>query len=286
MAYRVILSAMPERGSDSWLARLLGARRDVSGVESAVWMTAALAVFIAPILGGSIAAQVPETVIGAADSLRRIAVTQLAGFGLALVVGVVMVGLLRRGAGAGADRTGLTIGPMDLVRGAVWLAAIAPLYLLASRGATLVERAVRGERGETIQHETLKKLSAAFEGSGGEDRAWAWVVVASVVVLVPAVEEILYRGFLQSLLVRTFACEKDSGGRWLAVLVTSVIFALMHVATGVVPWSAGVALLALSIGLGVAFERTGRLGVPIVMHALFNAANVAVVASGGVTAGA
>ncbi|MFN7020673.1 MAG: lysostaphin resistance A-like protein [Phycisphaerales bacterium] len=282
----MILSAMPERGSDSWLARWLGARRDVSGVESAVWLTAALAVFIAPILGGSIAAQMPETVIGDADSVRRIAATQLAGFGLALVVGVVMVGLLRRGAGAGADRAGLTIGPMDPVRGAVWLAAIVPLYVLVSRGATWVDRAVRGERGETIQHETLKRLSAAFEGSGGEDRAWAWVVVASVVVLVPAVEEILYRGFLQSLFVRVLAPGggRGAGGRWGAIAATSVVFALMHVATGVVPWSAGVALLTLSIALGVAFERTGRLGVPIVMHALFNAANVAVVAFGGLSA--
>ena len=32
----------------------------------------------------------------------------------------------------------------------------------------------------------------------------------------------------------------------------------------------------LSIGLGIAFERTKRIGVPILMHVLFNAGNVAI----------
>jgi membrane protease YdiL (CAAX protease family) len=42
-----------------------------------------------------------------------------------------------------------------------------------------------------------------------------------------------------------------------------------------VPWYALPSLLALSIGLGVAYERTGKVAVPILVHAGFNAANLA-----------
>ncbi len=35
-------------------------------------------------------------------------------------------------------------------------------------------------------------------------------------------------------------------------------------------------LFALSVALGASYERTGRLGVPIVMHGAFNALNLAI----------
>ena len=51
------------------------------------------------------------------------------------------------------------------------------------------------------------------------------------------------------------------------------LFAAAH--TGTVPIYGQVALFALSVCIGFAFERTKRLGVAIGMHIAFNALNVA-----------
>jgi membrane protease YdiL (CAAX protease family) len=52
--------------------------------------------------------------------------------------------------------------------------------------------------------------------------------------------------------------------RWLAVVITSVVFAIIHPL-----WTAPMIFL-LSLCLGYAYERTGSLWVPIIMHAMFN----------------
>ncbi|MCC6323134.1 MAG: CPBP family intramembrane metalloprotease [Phycisphaerales bacterium] len=252
--------------------------REVAAVEPAVWALAALLLFIAPMVAGSLAAQMPTSVIGAPESVRRVAITQVAGFGFSLALGIVAAVLVARGARLRPDRTkpklGLTARSMDLAWGAAGLLAVAPFYLIVSAGATWIDGLIRGEQPDPVKHTTLKMLNEALAAPGSPDRAWAWVVIASVVTLVPAVEELLYRGFVQSFVVRTMT---PDGPRWRAVAMTSLLFAVMHVATGVVPWSAAAPLFVLSMGLGLAFERTGRIGVPIVMHGLFNAANVAVV---------
>jgi hypothetical protein len=96
----------------------------------------------------------------------------------------------------------------------------------------------------------------------------------------PIVEEVLYRGFVQTAIVRATAGVR--GGAWLGVLVTSLGFALTHAGGSAnVPWHALVVLFGLSVGLGVAFERTGRLIAPIVVHAAFNAGNLALALSQG-----
>ena len=51
---------------------------------------------------------------------------------------------------------------------------------------------------------------------------------------------------------------------WLAVIVTSALFALLHPL-----WSSPIIFL-LALGLGYAYERTGNLWVSIGMHAAFN----------------
>jgi membrane protease YdiL (CAAX protease family) len=53
-------------------------------------------------------------------------------------------------------------------------------------------------------------------------------------------------------------------GRWLAVIITSIVFAIIHPL-----WTAPMIFL-LSLCLGYAYERTGSLWVPIIMHAMFN----------------
>ena len=60
-------------------------------------------------------------------------------------------------------------------------------------------------------------------------------------------------------------------GPWPAVLVASAIFAAAHCTQP----QAVPSLFVLAVVIGYNYERTGRLLAPILIHALFNAANLA-----------
>lgn len=57
------------------------------------------------------------------------------------------------------------------------------------------------------------------------------------------------------------------GTRWLAIILTSVLFAVVHQ-----PWFIMPPIFLLSLGLGYLYERTGNLWAPIFMHMFFNGA--------------
>jgi membrane protease YdiL (CAAX protease family) len=71
---------------------------------------------------------------------------------------------------------------------------------------------------------------------------------------------------------------RGAGRAWAAIACTSAAWTLTH--AGPVPASALPSLFVLGLGLGLAYERTRRLGVPIAMHMLFNAINVFAVTQG------
>lgn len=135
-----------------------------------------------------------------------------------------------------------------------------PMVHVVSWIAARIAAMVIGETPDPLAHSTLAALIAS-----GRD-VWFLATVALVVIAAPVLEEVLYRGILQETL-------KQLGlGSWTAIFVTSAIFAVMH-AAAVPPWAL-VSLFALSLGFGWAYERTGRLAAPIVMHVLFNAGNI------------
>jgi uncharacterized protein len=76
-------------------------------------------------------------------------------------------------------------------------------------------------------------------------------------------EEFFFRGF-------AYPALKQRWGAGKALIAVSIVFALVHLH---VP-SMG-PLFALALGLGLGYELTGSLLTPIIMHALFNTANVA-----------
>lgn len=99
----------------------------------------------------------------------------------------------------------------------------------------------------------------------GTSSVWLQVVTAVfAAVIVPVFEELLFRGFLQT------SISSATGNRWLAIVLTSLLFACLHPVMTHVP-----ALFALSCGLGYAYERSGSLLRPIFMHMLFNGLSVA-----------
>jgi membrane protease YdiL (CAAX protease family) len=83
-----------------------------------------------------------------------------------------------------------------------------------------------------------------------------WFFVLAVVVA-PLLEEILFRGFLQPLLVQNLS---DKAG----VALASALFALLHGAGAFLP------VFCLSLLLGGLMLRTQRIAAPWLVHALHN----------------
>ncbi len=97
--------------------------------------------------------------------------------------------------------------------------------------------------------------------------ARGWIARTGLVffatVLAPFAEETLFRGILLPLLVRR-------AGATAGLALTAMAFAALHADLGTL-----VPLALLSVALSLAYARTQSLWVPIGMHALFNAANLA-----------
>ncbi len=85
-----------------------------------------------------------------------------------------------------------------------------------------------------------------------------WVGAA---VIAPLAEEIFFRGLMQTFLVSVL------GSRYKAIFVASGVFAMIHFPQQphAVP-----ALFVLAVLLGYAYEKTGSMIVPVIIHAGFN----------------
>ncbi|WP_165072334.1 CPBP family intramembrane glutamic endopeptidase [Paludisphaera rhizosphaerae] len=106
--------------------------------------------------------------------------------------------------------------------------------------------------------------------------ATAILAFVSAVVLAPIAEETLFRGVLQGWLSRVFrnpfVPPEDSDTDelnevcWPAVVLTSALFAALHIAQ----WPAPIPLFFFAMILGVVYQRTGSLLTAITMHGVFN----------------
>lgn len=98
------------------------------------------------------------------------------------------------------------------------------------------------------------------------------VVSAIGVCLVsPVLEEIVFRGVMQ----RRLSAELTPRTRFLAVLVTSFVFALMHLAistpaSSVAGFEVFVTTFVLGLLTGTLVAMTGRIGGAVLAHVLFN----------------
>jgi len=235
--------------------------RDVAGLPALAWFAAAVAIYAALTLGQIVGSAL--MIKSDLDSLSAMAGMFAVGYLTALGVGLGVVFALRwplRAAGVAA-------APADPLRGLIAFLLVIPIVWTVGSAASLLVRLSGAEAPAPIAHETLRRLAEA------PIDAWWWITVAAVVIGAPIVEEVVYRGLLQSAALRAI------GSGWAAVLITSAAFTFVHI--GAVDATGLASLFVLSIGFGLAFERTGRLAVPIVMHAAFNLFNVAVVVVGG-----
>jgi len=117
-------------------------------------------------------------------------------------------------------------------------------------------------------HPTIKALHDGLQPG--------WVVVGlwiGAVAIAPIAEEYFFRGLLQSFLAGIVR------NRWQAIGLTAVVFGIVHFSQ---PHTI-LALTALGVLLGYAYERTGSLVPPIMIHAVFNLKNLIWDAFAGVT---
>lgn len=95
------------------------------------------------------------------------------------------------------------------------------------------------------------------------------LAVITIIIFAPIVEEILFRGFLQSFIRQHLGSKQ-------AIFITSVLFALFHYSPeqGFSNLTIIASLFTFSLFLGLAYEKRQSLPSPIMLHSLFNAVNV------------
>ena len=243
--------------------------KGATGLAPPALLIAGVMVWLSAQIGGALAlSTLPWPRDLTSLTLKAQAVVSAGYYGLGLVVGLAMVSMATRKLSAQFAWGDLVLGPMVL-------AAVFPVVTLASTVASAMASLVFKQAVDPVAHETLAKLVDA------RDDAWAWPVGLGAILVAPVIEEIVFRFFLQGALVGALKSIKvpGLGGGWLAVVLASGLFTAVHYSA--VPWYAMPALFVLSLGLGAAYHRTGRLSVPIAMHAGFNALNVAMAVWGG-----
>ena len=122
-----------------------------------------------------------------------------------------------------------------------------------------------------IGHDLLKTMMAS------DSVLATMLLLGSAVIAAPFLEEAIFRGLLQSVLVEVLG----PGRRWQAVFLAALAFGMIHVGSatfdpgqeGGVPWQAVPALCTLGLILGWLYEHTGSLWPPVIVHGGFNAFN-------------
>lgn len=180
----------------------------------------------------------------------------------------------------------------DFFAAAVNLLSVWPLVLLMLMLTMFLGQLILGPEFKIEQHEELKRITAHPQLS------LRILIVVTAVVVAPLIEEMLFRGLFQTM-IRSFLeasplCQSflnrtplpctvgsDSQGRnvpapawasngaWLAIVISSGLFAAVHYEPAHWP-----ALFVLAVGLGYSYEKSGSLFRPVFMHSLFNATTI------------
>lgn len=234
--------------------------RDVTALPASLWLFAGLVVFLAwqsapTVLANSSWAQ--DTTL---EPGQRDVVVGLTGYLFGAVAGLGMLYILRRS----APDAGMKLSMLDVPVGlGCFMLAYPFIELSAMAGVALHAQLSEGGAPPTIAHPVLQTLV------DNPKDLWTWGLVLGAVVGAPFVEELIYRVFVQGALLRV------TRSPWIAIVTTGLLFALMHRAgENPVPWHALLPIFAVGIACGVGYERTKRVGVPIMIHLCFNALNV------------
>lgn len=234
--------------------------RDVSPMPAALWLFAGLVVFLAWSSAATIVASSGFMQRSELDDFQKSVVISLAGYVFGAVAGLGMLFILRRS----APESGMKLSGLDIPVGlGCFMLAYPFIELAGMTGVALHTQLSEGGAPPRIAHPVLQTLTE------NPRDFWAWGMVAGAVIGAPIIEELIYRVFLQGALL------KITKSPWISILLTSLLFAMMHRAGETpLPWHALLPIFAVGVACGVGYERTKRVGVPITIHMCFNALNV------------
>jgi membrane protease YdiL (CAAX protease family) len=237
-------------------------------------------------------ATTPATTMAGVEDTHAAMVFQWAdAFTKILAVGVILV-LCRKLVAGGIDGWGLSLRklPAGIGYGLLGFLVIYPLLVVIN---AVMEGMIEHFQKRTQEtHETLQLL--------GRHDISSWERLTFVLVaglFAPVLEEIFFRGLVQTVFTEKgwgflpydnevlagseALATGDSPGlppgatavsvrhRWAAILVTSFLFAFIHLMP-----DSFLVLFVLAIGLGYVYERTGNLWASITLHAAFNCLNM------------
>lgn len=149
-----------------------------------------------------------------------------------------------------------TIG-RDFLAAVVNLVSVWPLMTVVIMMTILFGGYIWGPKYTIEQHEELKMIAAYPQLSVRV------LIGITTVIIVPAFEEMLFRGMFQTM-IRSFLAKP-----WLSIVIASGLFAAVHSNAGHWP-----GLFVLSMCMGYAYEKSGSLLRPIFIHSLFNASSI------------
>ncbi|MGH9830227.1 MAG: lysostaphin resistance A-like protein [Blastocatellia bacterium] len=97
------------------------------------------------------------------------------------------------------------------------------------------------------------------------------VFLAAIAIFsAPLIEEVVYRGVLYSAL-------EQSAGKWLSVIIVSVLFFSVHLLQYYGAWAGLAAIMVLSLSLTILRAKTGSLFPCFVVHTLYNTVGAVII---------
>ena len=219
----------------------------------------------------------PEAADAVANPMTLILVTL---FGSA-AGSVAILGWLRLREPHPAWKLGLHVTVADVVLGLRASVLLLPPVLLISAVAS---------QAIPYEHPVLDAMA------GLDDPLALIAIFVATAIVTPFVEELLFRVLLQGGLERwatspavsqVDAIQADLAqaagqphwqpGPWWPVVVSSAIFAMLHIGQGAAP----IPLFFLALGLGYLYRQTGNITAPMVVHMILNGMTIMIQAAGG-----
>ena len=117
----------------------------------------------------------------------------------------------------------------------------------------------------------LDKSPLAFVDPLYQSVSSVWLLIFAMVIVAPIYEELIFRGLLWSAIAEQFAASSDTEhrGAMVASLVTSLIFAVIHLQYGLYEIST---IMVLALLFCYARIKSGSLILPMLLHIINNGA--------------
>jgi membrane protease YdiL (CAAX protease family) len=237
--------------------------RDISGLPSVVWIFAAFVIILAMESAPQLIGKIEWVQQQGYDELQMQSVNTVGRYLFGMLAGFGMLFVLKKSTSSEEGNAGLGISILDFPVGLGCFVLAYPFIELLNMLGVYAYTQTQDAAPNGMAHPTLERLTNEPENP------WVWAIVAGAVIGAPIVEELIFRVFLQGALLKWLKSP------WLSIIISSILFAAIHRASqDPVPWHALLPIFAVGLTCGVAYERTKRVGVPIMMHICFNALNV------------